>query len=318
MKSLILFIYALFISSNVFSQPSNQTPPQKIANIFYINGIGKSSLNQVDGDLTAIRNSMASFCPQFNGQIQLLFNKSNGEGVSGLLQDVFIDLALQKRAELLLPFASAFSAIVTSFYGFSGFLSPAEIESIRNRANANFNRSLISFDSAQKQRDFLGIVSPSITQSRSALIIAHSQGNLYANGIQTELMASGNRFFQGGFHIVNVATPSAFAPYGNYYTAIQDAIINGYRDLSSTFLVLPALPGNVNLNGFSRFDISGHNFKSVYFSNELPLGSSGRTSSAGMLITVNVNQGFREIYRRVDANGRQVVADSSSNSPCDR
>lgn len=313
MKLIIFFAFSLLFGTSVLSQPTNP-PVDKNATVFFINGIGKSDEGQVFRDINRLRQTLREFCPRYNQRVQLLFNESNGTGVTGVLQDIFFDVARQRLAEAAVPFASTIFNVVSATYGFANSLTENEVRDLNARFVSDANRAIVSVDSVDKQNRFSQIVNSSITQSRSALIVSHSQGNLYANGVHADLSASGNRFFQGGLHILSVASPSSFTPYGNHYTSIQDLVINGLRVLP----LPPPLPGNVDLTGFERFDRSGHNFVDVYLSGELPNGSLGRTSSAGRIVSRNVNQGFREIYRRVDANGRQVVADSSSNSPCDR
>jgi hypothetical protein len=109
------------------------------------------------------------------------------------------------------------------------------------------------------------------------LVVAHSQGNLYANAAYGNL-ASKDTVPMDAFGIVSVATPaSRVAGGGPYYTLMYDLVISAVQ------LAIPGtLPGNVT-NSVSDSDWKHHSFIDSYLNGD----QTGRLIINGALSTAN-------------------------------
>ena len=101
-----------------------------------------------------------------------------------------------------------------------------------------------------------------LMEGNRILVVAHSQGNLYANAAYTNL-ASDNRMPMDAFGILSVATPaSRVAGGGAYYTLMYDLVI------ASVSMAMPnILPGNVT-NTMSDTDWLHHSFIDSYLNGD--------------------------------------------------
>jgi hypothetical protein len=111
------------------------------------------------------------------------------------------------------------------------------------------------------------------------LVVAHSQGNLYANAAYGNL-AGNDTVPMDAFGIVSVATPaSRVAGGGPYYTLMYDLVISAVQ------LAVPGtLPGNVT-NSVSDSDWKHHSFIDSYLNGDQtgPLIVTGALSAANDL-----------------------------------
>ncbi len=94
------------------------------------------------------------------------------------------------------------------------------------------------------------------------VLVAHSQGNLYAKAAHAALVARDGNLI-GSFGIVGVANPTAIT-FNGYVTSDDDVIINSLRNLGRT-----VRPANVHVPMSGR-DFRGHGFEEVYINAELP------------------------------------------------
>ncbi|MGK2905990.1 MAG: YfaP family protein [Desulfuromonadales bacterium] len=101
-----------------------------------------------------------------------------------------------------------------------------------------------------------------LMEGNRILVVAHSQGNLYANSAYANL-AAGGRTSMDAFGIVSVATPATHvAGNGPYYTLNYDLVISAVQ------MALPGtLPGNV-VNTVSDRDWAHHSFIDSYLSGD--------------------------------------------------
>jgi hypothetical protein len=94
------------------------------------------------------------------------------------------------------------------------------------------------------------------------LVVAHSQGNLYANAAYGNLAAD-SRNPMDAFGIVSVATPASFvAGNGPYYTLLYDMVISAVQ-----MTVPGTLPGNIT-NTVSDTDWKHHSFIDSYLNGD--------------------------------------------------
>ncbi|WP_157128362.1 hypothetical protein [Cupriavidus sp. USMAA2-4] len=96
-------------------------------------------------------------------------------------------------------------------------------------------------------------------QGNRVLLVAHSQGNLYANAVHRAVYNDPD-VTPGSFSLVAVATPANFVPQGvPYTTSDNDVVINSLRQLISSNV----LAANVSVP-FRFDDVSGHFFTGTY------------------------------------------------------
>lgn len=101
-----------------------------------------------------------------------------------------------------------------------------------------------------------------LMEGNRVLVVAHSQGNLYANSAYANL-ANDHRIPMEAFGIVSVATPASYvAGNGPYFTLMYDLVISAVQ------MALPStLPGNV-VNTISDLDWKHHSFIDSYLNGD--------------------------------------------------
>jgi len=154
--------------------------------------------------------------------------------------------------------------IQTDFSRFLRILGGIELmpdffqNALRNRVaqadrDAVLNNSVLQRHVNHYQREIL--------EGNKVVLVAHSQGNFYANQAYVNLSPDEQR----SFGIVAVATPDGFiAGNGPYTTSIKDTVIDAY-----ILLVGPAKFPNIN-NPFNGDDKSGHMFTTSYLRTDFP------------------------------------------------
>lgn len=97
-----------------------------------------------------------------------------------------------------------------------------------------------------------------LKDGRKVVMVAHSQGNLYAN-ISQNLLVGSDAKAERNITTVGVASPARYLlPHSSYVTSSWDLIINALR------IVKPVLPANIRI-GFHPFtDVTGHSFGRTY------------------------------------------------------
>jgi hypothetical protein len=135
------------------------------------------------------------------------------------------------------------------------------------------------FDS-QVSQDVL-VYAGSLQQNLQVLVVAHSQGNLYADAAAHELFSTeANIGLMGAFAIASVATPDISTFSGEYVTSTDDIVIGGLQ------IVFPAVLGPTNGPAFDLTaaatchffpvptDCTGHQWLLTYLNYSLPFRSN--------------------------------------------
>lgn len=119
-----------------------------------------------------------------------------------------------------------------------------------------FGTSITDFD-----RDTILLqIYPEVT-TRRLLLVGHSQGNFYTNGMYDYLLSHGEPKESVG--VYSVATPASYvAGGGSYLTSSFDVIIGAYRDWAKKVGALAPLAPDIELP--LTADSNGHGFSSVY------------------------------------------------------
>jgi hypothetical protein len=103
-----------------------------------------------------------------------------------------------------------------------------------------------------------------ILEGKKVVLVAHSQGNFFANKAYDVLYDSANPIGSQGFGVVAVANPASFVGGGGpYSTLAEDAVINAVR-LVSVIGVAQPLPANVTNFPLPIVDPLRHFFVETY------------------------------------------------------
>lgn len=92
-----------------------------------------------------------------------------------------------------------------------------------------------------------------VTEKKKILLVAHSQGNFFANAVYEQVQPT---LTTASLGVVDIATPTTTV-HGPYTTSDNDIVINAARLLNS------ALPANISVP-FTLTDVLGHGFDQIY------------------------------------------------------
>lgn len=208
--------------------------------------------------------------------VNYLYNPSDG-----LLVDVLEEVATQKVAELGVKFADALLEVGFAAFGRVSTLSAAEQEEIRDRVSAFIQDTSLSsyeftidgttYTTADLVHDFRDRVLTELGQGTEVVLVAHSQGNFFANETYTAVRAAAPPAVSQGLAVVNVANATLDTPSGLWITTHQDRIIWPLRYYNL------AMNSNFDAEGSYAFDLTGHGFAEIYLKTQLP---TGRTTEA--------------------------------------
>jgi hypothetical protein len=263
--------------------------------VFYINGVwGTSGQEEADSALT-LQYRMDAYKHPHAANVSSIFNQSEGKAL-----DIFRKLLSQKAEESLAD-QLAYSENSKLFaVGASNSLSTTDQALVSNgiaSASASLIQTLLQDPLAQETLDLAtSAVVSQATQGYPILVVAHSEGNMFAQQLHERLQLKvPNAYNQTLFdlsrslQVVNVATPAAVSDTGKYVTSSEDIVINFLaRILSTISLLLQPAAANADSSLKTYLsDPSGHGFVSVYLNPNLPVnnGSSASMEAEVMRLT---------------------------------
>lgn len=278
MAKTVFTVFLLAIHCLAYSQGSCAID----SNIYFINGVNKPSEKEVRDNAISLKSRVFTFSSNALKirQVTYLYNDSDG-----LFLDVFYELAAQKAAErkaiiseTLLSFAMA---------AFGNIKSISEVDQIDVQ---NLLAKTIGNDLPQKTQDLVTkfsqqVSAESLNKGVQAILVPHSQGNMFANAVYAKLRVDLPKHLFRGLGVVNVANPAATAPSGLYITAYQDMVIN-YMAKSQSVLGITFLPmaANYDATGALDYDALGHGFEEVYLNPKVPTGAAIANASPAAVV----------------------------------
>ncbi|MCH8888809.1 hypothetical protein IID26_00055 [Patescibacteria group bacterium] len=133
----------------------------------------------------------------------------------------------------------------------------------------------------------LALYRSSILEGKTVLLVAHSQGNFFANRAYEILYEGSNPITTQSFGIVSVANPSSFVGgNGPYWTLHEDEVIKSVARWSARFLQPPPLVSNIGNDPNAEHDSLTHGFVTSYLvrgTNSEEKILAGIETSIGML-----------------------------------
>ncbi|UTH75875.1 hypothetical protein [Chromobacterium sp. IIBBL 290-4] len=244
--------------------------------IYYINGIwSPGPAAQVMAANALGKSLFLNGVPYFN-VITPLHNPSEGR-----LLDIFRKLTLQKFGERIAAVEKAryIENLNLMGNGLKSDLSSEESNSAMSAITSSFATQSLQYDpiALNTLNSSYEWIAVSSSWGLKQIIVAHSQGNMFAQGIYSRFQADDKRFkeyhIKDHLQVVNVATPAATPDTGKYITSNRDQVINTWaRALSTELHLLQPAPANFD-SGFSTYlyDLSGHGFQEVYLNPSLGL-----------------------------------------------
>ena len=282
-------------------------PENLITNVYYINGIrteridaGISSRNlkgQFEGRLEALRDNQEEFAEE-DFKFASVYNQSGSDAVDigELMLQKAIELGLLTQEEADVYNVSGNELIEIILSDDSGeFIREQTQEAVYQIPSIPFLNSFFDERDAPAEDEFraefarilaeaiaglqnttsqqVATYSNALDGSERVIVLAHSQGNLFANAA-VELVRSSNADIANSIGGYGVASPAlrvidvdtGKAPTLGYVTARNDRVINTLRDQLGLFSVLP---GNID-NGSRGDGPLNHAFDSFYIAEGKP------------------------------------------------
>lgn len=234
------------------------------ANIYYINGVNNPSLKKVHDDTNLLWKKIRSHASRMHAfaKVDVLHNKS-----SGVFYDVLYEFAAQKVSETTKEYAENYVNYGMAALGYLGFVSASEKNSVLEMVR-KLDLVTIPESAAADLKSFeMEIRNKALMTGTQAILVSHSQGNMFANKLHEAINASLEKRYARGLGVLNVASPSSSLPSGQYVTIAQDQVIN-MLVLASGPLSKP-VPSNYSAPKAYLHDFMGHNFANVYLSDTL-------------------------------------------------
>lgn len=293
------------------------------ANIYYINGVNNPSVEKVQNDTNLLWKKIRSHALRMHAvaKVDVLHNKS-----SGVFYDVLYEFAAQKVSETTKEYVETYVNYGMAALGHLGFVSASEKNSVLEMVR-KLDLVTIPESAAADLKSFeMEIRSKALMTGTQAILVSHSQGNMFANKLHEAINASLEKRYARGLGVLNVASPSSSLPSGQYVTIAQDQVIN-MLELASGPLSKPA-PSNYSAPKAYLHDFMGHNFANVYLSDTLIAETYTKESMAKELVRkvdslIYWTGTFRDAPNFIiDADGNRVPlptnypADSSSVMVC--
>lgn len=220
--------------------------------VVHVNGM-MASTERAQAGLAALRGIVEELGhPLTSYEMDLAYKQTRGALVD--LQEVV------REAE-----AASISQFVGELVGLET-LSPVFVRELEKLAERRLRDAVNQEDLARQEQ----VVNGHIRRGQKVLVVAHSQGNFYANALYTSLFVDRDEVGEEAFRIVAVATPAPrvvgaqadACPGGRCYTTFhEDVLINALRRLD---LEPGPLPANLHVSRDDLPDWTAHRLVDGY------------------------------------------------------
>ena len=253
----IAIIIILLLTFEVNAKTNSSCIPNHTTKIYFVNGVWNSKAEAYVGLLLikdAYKQTLENQYPSQKFVFELAYNYH-----AGIVLDV-IEVIGQKLNEIDDPDIKKFTAeqyfhlFMTAY--FVNKVSPSSIKPLLLTTESYLASRMLE---VMNFSEHLEGYQTDLEEGKKILLIAHSQGNLFANQAISSLMNS----YSNNIGMIGIASPAA-RTYNNspYYTAHDDRVINALRRLHN---VLPSnIDNDQGVFNDSR-DIFNHQFKESYF-----------------------------------------------------
>lgn len=266
--------------------------------IYFVNGIGVTE----DAAVKSLRNIKYRYTSKyilsdiFGDEYEFANAYNNSRG----LRDDIVEVINQKNFETggltveeLIKYAKYSKSVakaaikkLSTATGGGRIVIEAALRALDNYAEIHleamkkYNSSQVFIDINETLSEMVNLYLGSLREGNRVILIAHSQGNLFADRALTEVKRI-HPEYSNSIGIVSVATPASGLPHGNEYITAHDDFI-----IESLGAVNDALPSNFDnrsslVNLFDGRDPSNHFFLASYFSGKL----KSRPAIDGMVVT---------------------------------
>ena len=279
-KSIIVFIV---ISLIWLPFAHAQSSCEIKADVYFINGVNKpdkKDVGKMADQLGYILNKISKTDLNIRN-VTYLYNESDG-----FLLDIY-EYAAQKAVERNAAVTDLFLSFGLTALGYVSTITDADQLAVRQRVAEVINRDLPPKTQQQISEFSERVNQSSLSAGVQAVLVPHSQGNLFANSVVDTLKLSEPAERFRGLGVVNVASPTYNAPSGLHVTLRQDFVIQDAALLALATGKLPPLAYNFDAPGANEVDpksMTGHGFTEAYLSEKIPTGTVPANSAAAFLV----------------------------------
>lgn len=295
----IKFIAFLQISLLLFNDAFAQVVPlcpTSLTNIYFVNGVSPDADRNRDQSIRALDRCLSSKGIITSEEIVSLRNPSNG-----LAMDVLIEMTNMKVSEALsigkpTTFAKAWYSVILMVTGDPSYVLSATDQALLTQKYPDLiTRSSTGLNGGTNAvlQSMINTILPGLQAGSKTIIVAHSQGNLFANAILRDINANQPAEIAAGLKVVGVASPAAEAQdisssaltsnqlSGRYGTAYQDVVIRLFANAQALITGTPSpLPANIDVSGANLAgDVLSHGFVETYINPNL----NGATQVVGLI-----------------------------------
>lgn len=310
-----------FLLVLLFSVFSSHAACKINADVYFINGVNAPDEAKVRENSEFLEASINRH-RGLSGikQVTYLYNQSQG-----LMMDVLYEQAQLKSAERNMAVGDMFEQISLSAFNLPSTISEGEQTEVRQRVNTVITSPLSAHAQAQVTEFSQRVSTDSLLSGVQAILVPHSQGNMFANAVYEKLKLELTPEVFSGLAVVGVASPAAFAPSSLYVTVNQDLVIRLLASAQSILTgTLPPLPANLDASAIALTRALGHGFTDVYLADDLQSNFVPSKSVAAVVIMkIDIAIGatstvLSEVSRFVTINGVKYIrpGDSTVNMSC--
>jgi hypothetical protein len=259
----VMSVVVALLFSPFFATDSEAVPCDDVKTtvIYYGNGVGNTYAQANYSRMLlyqAYKSELQQFYPEQRFVFKIAYNHTRG-----VLSDV-VEVIGQKLNEIENPAATEYAAAELFLLYMAAkdykLLNPAVCIPVATAIEEYFAGRL---SNAVDALSHIQKYSTDLQEGARVLLIAHSQGNLYANQALGTLLDT----YPGNIGMIGVASPAGMIHSGTtYHTAHDDRVIDALR------LIHEVIPSNVENDPgliFDPRDISCHAFGQSYFSKGL-------------------------------------------------